>query len=360
MAEGEDKDSKTEEATEKRMRDAIEMGNVPLSRELPTFLSLGSALIAGTLLFGASVIRFRDALARFIDNPADWPLENTADAVNALRMAGMEGARLLIPVALLLMVAGIGGALLQNPPQLVGKRITPELSRISPLAGWKRIFGVAGLVEFAKSLFKLGAVVVVGYIVLKISRNEVIKAMFMEPSTLPELSRIVMVRIIAWIAALTLVLVVLDLVWSRLHWRKELRMSRQEVKEEVKHAEGNPQTKTRMRALGRARSRKRMLAAVPRATLVITNPTHFAVALRYVREEGGAPRVMAKGTDLMALKIRELAKANAIPIVEDKPLARSLYDTVEIDQLIPPQFYKAVAEIIHYLHLRKGAKTFRR
>jgi flagellar biosynthetic protein FlhB len=133
-------------------------------------------------------------------------------------------------------------------------------------------------------------------------------------------------------------------------------MSRQELKEEHKSSEGNPQVKARMRAIGRARSRKRMMAAVPQATLVITNPTHFAVALRYVREEGGAPRVLAKGVDQMAKAIRETAERHNIPIVEDKPLARSLYETVDVDQLIPPQFYKAVAEIIHYLHLRKAPR----
>jgi flagellar biosynthetic protein FlhB len=173
--------------------------------------------------------------------------------------------------------------------------------------------------------------------------------------TLPALARTIIIRIIAWVTLLVLVLVVVDLIWSRIHWRKELRMSKQEIKEEMKTAEGNPQVKARMRAIGRARSRKRMMAAVPQATLVITNPTHYAVALRYVQSEGGAPKVLAKGVDLVALKIREIAKAHSIPVVEDKPLARSLHENVEVDQLIPPQFYKAVAEIIHYLHVR-GAR----
>lgn len=356
MAEDEDKESKTEEATEKKLRDAMEKGNVPFSRELPTLFSLVAVVLAGSFLFAGSVLDLGNALARLLDNPADWPLENAADALALLRAFGRDAAMLLLPVVALLMAAGLIGALIQNPPRLVGQRLQPQFSRISPMAGWKRIFGVAGLVEFLKALFKLIAVGVVGFLALKATQAEVINAMFMDPVAIPALSRGVIVRITSWIAILTLILVVVDVIWSRRHWRNELRMSRQEVKEEHKSTEGNPQVKARMRAIGRARSRKRMMSAVPQATLVITNPTHYAVALRYVREEGGAPRVLAKGVDAVARAIRQTAEMHNIPIVEDKPLARSLYETVEVDQLIPPQFYKAVAEIIHYLHLRKAPR----
>ena len=360
MAEGEDKESKTEEATEKRMRDAIEKGNVPFSRELPTLLSLASIVLAGSFLFGGSIVQLRNSLSRFLDYPGQWDLDNPADAILILRTVGFDAAKLLLPVVLLFMLAGIAGAVLQNPPSLVGERIAPQLSRISPLSGWGRLFGIAGLVEFLKALFKLIAVALVGYLVMKATRSEVLSAMFMDPVTLPSLARNILVRLTAWVAGLTLALVVVDLIWSRIRWRKELRMSREELKEELKHAEGNPQVKARMRAIGRERSRKRMMSAVPKATLVITNPTHYAVALRYVRSEGGAPKVLAKGVDLIALKICEIAKEHDIPVVEDKPLARSLYDNVEVDQLIPPQFYKAVAEIIHFLHVRKSRKTYYR
>jgi len=356
MAEGEDKESKTEEATEKRLRDAVEQGNVPFSRELPTLLSLLAIVLAGSFMFSDSVVRLGNSLGRFVDNPGDWPLENAADALAVLRAVGFDAGMLLLPAVLLMMFAGLAGALLQNPPQLVAKRIQPQLSRISPIAGWGRIFGIAGFVEFLKSVFKLIAVAFVGFLALKATQAEVLSAMFMDPVTLPALSRGVLIRITGWVALLTLLLVVVDLIWSRQHWLQELRMSRQELKEEMKHGEGNPQVKARMRALARSRSRKRMIAAVPHATLVITNPTHYAVALRYVREEGGAPRVLAKGVDLLALKIREVAEQHGVALVEDKPLARSLYENVEVDQLIPPEFYKAVAEIIYYLHLRKDRR----
>ena len=143
-----------------------------------------------------------------------------------------------------------------------------------------------------------------------------------------------------------------DLVWSRLHWKRDLRMSRQDVKDEQKQMLGDPLVKARLRSVALERSRKRMMSAVPTATLVVANPTHYAIALRYVREEGGAPKVVAKGQDLIALKIREIAEANDIPVIEDKALARSMYDRVEVDMMIPPEFYRAIAEIVHFLNTR--------
>jgi flagellar biosynthetic protein FlhB len=163
-------------------------------------------------------------------------------------------------------------------------------------------------------------------------------------------------RLVATVAVATIILVAADVVWSRVSWQRELRMTRQEVKDELKQADGDPIVKARLRSLARDRLRKRMIAAVPRATLVIANPTHFAVALRYVREEGGAPLVIAKGQDLIALKIREIAAAHGIPVIEDKGLARSLYKAVEVDKMIPAEFYKAVAEIVFYV-LGRQART---
>jgi flagellar biosynthetic protein FlhB len=178
----------------------------------------------------------------------------------------------------------------------------------------------------------------------------------MEPAALPGLILSLASRLVATIAVATLVLVAADIVWTRVSWQRDLRMTRQEVKDELKQADGDPIVKARLRSLARDRMRKRMMAAVPRATLVIANPTHFAVALRYVREEGGAPLVVAKGQDLIALKIREIAAEHGIPIIEDKALARSLYKAVEVDKMIPPEFYKAVAQIVFFV-LGRQART---
>jgi flagellar biosynthetic protein FlhB len=159
-------------------------------------------------------------------------------------------------------------------------------------------------------------------------------------------------RLVSAIAIATIVLVAADLLWARFKWRSDLMMTKQEVKEEYKQMEGDPMVKARMRSLAQDRSRKRMLAAVPKATFVIANPTHYAIALRYERSEASAPIVVAKGQDLIALKIREIAEKNGVPVIEDKPLARSMYNHVEVDRMIPPDFYKAVAQILFYILTR--------
>ncbi len=356
MAEQTDKESKTEEATEKKKRDAIEKGNVATSREASTLASFVAILIAGSFFFTGNAIHLQNTMIRFIDDPGAWQMKTTGDIVALLHIVTLDIASFLAPLVLLLLIAGVSAALLQNPLQLTGERIKPQLSRISLAKGLKRIFGLQGLVEFGKSLFKLIAVAAVGVAAAIMSQYDVLASMFMEPVMVPSLLQDVIMRLVGWVVILSLALVAADVVWSRYKWRIDLRMSKQEVKDELKQTHGDPQIKARIRMIAKDRARKRMMAAVPRATLVVTNPTHYAVALRYVREEGGAPLVLAKGVDLVALKIREIAEENGVPVVEDKPLARSLYDSVEVDKLIPPEFYRAVAEIIYYLHIGKIRK----
>lgn len=224
------------------------------------------------------------------------------------------------------------------------------MNRISPAVGFKRIYGVQGLVEFGKSLFKI---VVVSTIVVLVLWNDyfaTLDLMFSDPVTIftamtSDLKQIMIVVLLA-----TAVLAIVDLFWTRHHWYTELMMTKQEVKEELKQSQGDPIVKSRLRSIQRDRARKRMISSVPRATLVIANPTHYAVALRYVREENDAPVVVAMGQDLVALKIRELAEKNGIPVFEDPPLARSMFAQVSADSVIPPVFYKAVAELIHRVY----------
>jgi flagellar biosynthetic protein FlhB len=356
MAEQNDKESKTEEASDKKIRDALEKGNVPTSREASTLATFIAIFIAGSFLLSGSIIQLQNALISFIDSPGAWQIKSSADAVALLHIIIADISRFLAPIILLLLFAGVSAALLQNPPQLATERIKPKLSNISLAKGLKRILGMQGLVEFGKSLFKLIAVATVGLVAARISQFDVLASMFTEPVIVPKLLQDVILRLVGWVALLSLALVAADIVWARYKWRYDLRMTKHEVKDELKQTQGDPQIKARIRTIARDRARKRMIAAVPRATLVITNPTHFAIALRYVREEGGAPMVLAKGKDFIALKIREVAEQHGVPIVEDKPLARSLYDNVEVDKLIPSQFYRAVAEIIYYLHLRKSRK----
>jgi len=314
-------------------------------------------LIAVFFFMSNNVVRLRFALENFIDHPGEFSLANGTDASALLQAASFEAASLIIPIVLVIALGGIVGSLFQNQPQLVLERIKPDASRISLSKGWIRIFGLKGQVEFLKALFKLTIVSAAGYLSLATAHEDFMNALFMEPSIVPGLMQDLVVRFLAAVAAATAVLVGADLAWSRISWRQDLRMSRQEVKDEIKQTEGDPLIKMRLRSLQRDRSRKRMMAAVPRATLVIANPTHYSIALRYVREEGGAPLVVAKGKDLIALKIRFIAEANGIPIYEDRALARSLYDSVEVERMIPAEFYKAVAGIILFLAARgKQAK----
>ncbi len=357
MPEAADKDSKTEEPTEKRTRDAIEQGNVPFSREASKFASLVGMLAVASLFAAGNTTSLRLSLQRFFDSPGAWPLESSADVVNLFSLLAWQMAAVLLPVVGILAAAGIASSLLQNPIQLVSDRIQPDLKRISIGAGWKRLFGAQGQVEFAKTFLRLLAVCVITYMLLRDSQTDILNAMFMDPNALPQLLLTLTLRLVSSIAIATVVLVAADLVWTHIFWKKELRMSRQEVKDEMRQLEGDPLMKARLRSLQRDRARKRMMAAVPKATLVIANPTHYAIALRYVRNENAAPLVVAKGKDLIALRIRELAEQHKIPVFEDKALARSLYDAVEVDKLIPAEFYKAVAEIIYFLFYARGAKA---
>jgi flagellar biosynthetic protein FlhB len=352
MAEPNDRESRTEEPTDRRIRDAIEKGNVPVSREASTFASLIGMLVVASLFFGGSVAQLQASLAYFIDNPGGWTLQNGSDAVELFQTIGLDAARLLAPALAVLAVAGVSASLLQNSPSVVAHRIQPDASRISLAKGWKRVFGVHGQVEFLRAAFKFSVICLVAVLLLRSAQYDVLNAMYMEPTALGELILATATQLIAGVAVATTVLVAADLVWSRVSWQRNLRMTRQELKDEMKQVDGDPIVKARMRSLARDRLRKRMIAAVPRATLVIANPTHYAVALRYVREEGGAPIVVAKGKDLIALRIRQVAEDHGIPVIEDKALARSLHDAVEVDRLIPPEFYKAVAQIIFFLFSR--------
>lgn len=357
MSEAPEKESKTEEATEKKVRDSVEKGQIPVSREAPIFASMLALLIIMSFLMSDNVRTLTYTLARLIDDPSGIRLRNGADAISFFTAIGMSVAGLIIPIIIVLMLAGLASSFLQNAPRLVFDRIQPQMSRLSIMKGWERIFGAQGRVEFAKSVFKFIAISLVVSIVLRAEEAVAVNALFSDPAAVPELVLTTAMRLVSAISIATIVLVSLDLVWARFHWRREMRMTKQEIKDEFKQAEGDPILKSRMRSLARDRARNTMLATVPKATLVIANPTHFAIALKYKQGEDAAPTVLAKGQDLIALKIREIAEKNDVPVVEDKALARSMYDVAQIDRMIPAEFFRPVAEIIYFLHSRKQQKT---
>ncbi|MGO4526281.1 flagellar biosynthesis protein FlhB [Microvirga sp. 2MCAF35] len=352
MSDTEDQDSKTEAPSDKKVRDAIEKGNIPFSREAPLFASILGILIVLAFAVRGTTKTLTEKLSLFVNRPQDFRLDSGTDAIALIHAVALETGQFLIPTIIILAACSLAASILQNVPSLVTERIRPQWNRISPVSGWKRIFGRQGLVEFAKSLFKFATMTLISMLLLKSEQYKVLNAMFTDPSLLPELMLTMAMRLVSAIAIATIVLVAADLLWARFKWRSDLKMTKQEVKEEYKQMEGDPMVKARMRSLAQDRSRKRMLAAVPKATFVIANPTHFAIAMRYERSEANAPIVVAKGKDLIALKIREIAEKNGVPVIEDKPLARSMYDHVEVDRMIPPDFYKAVAQILFYILTR--------
>src|SRR3954466_12514716 len=357
MAETTDQESKTEEATEKKSSDALEQGKIPASREASIFASMAALMVIQAFLIGQGVQQLTPMLTGFLDDPDGFPLSTGADAQNLLIVVGLQALRFLTPLLVTLAMFGLAASLLQNAPSLVLQRIAPDLSRISPLGGWNRLFGTQGLVEFAKSLFKLGSVTTVVAFVLRSSEAKAFEAMYTDPVALPEMILTIAMRIVSAICIATIVLVAIDLAWARFSWRRELRMTKREIKDEHKQSEGDPLVKARLRSLARDRSRQRMISSAAKASLVIANPTHYAIALRYQRDENSAPLVLAKGMDALALKIRAVAEENNIPVIENKALARALYEAVQVDQVTPAEFFRPVAEIIYFLQSRKAARA---
>lgn len=343
MAEGQEQDDKTEEASERRIEQALERGDVPRSADLQGFLTLAAGVTATAMLLPAVGPDLTSRLAGMLGRAhhgLDMPGVGQALGVAGLAVAG--------PM-LAIVAAGIGAALIMHRPMLATDPLMPKFSRISPAAGLKRLFGKDNAVQFGKSLLKLAAVCAVLWLVLWPERARIIGLGRVESlaAAVTETGRLtgrLALSVLIFYAAIA----AFDAFWARLTWKKRLRMSLHEVKQEHKEAEGNPEIKARVRSLRQQRSRQRMMAAVPKATVILVNPTHYAVALLY--EKGmPAPRCIAKGVDELALRIREVAREHRVPVVENPPLARALHAAVEVDDTIPPEHFKAVAEVIGFV-----------
>ncbi|MBX3579401.1 MAG: flagellar biosynthesis protein FlhB [Rhizobiaceae bacterium] len=359
MADAPDKDSKTEEATEKKIRDTVEKGQLPHSKEVAILASFLAILAYAVFFAKDSMVELSGFLATFLEKPEVWPLQTEADIIALYRVIFVEIAKALSAVLILIVVAGIGASVLQHMPAFVLDRIAPKASRISLSQGWSRMFGLQGWVEFLKSLGKLAFTLVILIFVLSETHLRLLSGMITPPSVFGLVIRDVAIDILTAITFVMLVIAAADFVWSRFHWLRDLRMTKQEVKDEHKQNDGDPLVKARIRSVARDRARNRMMAAVPKATLVIANPTHYAIALKYVRDQDEAPVVLAKGMDLVALKIRAIAEENGIPVFEDVTLARSMYKQVSVDSMIPPQFYHAVAELVKIVYAN-GARAPKR
>ncbi|MGF1631461.1 MAG: flagellar biosynthesis protein FlhB [Kiloniellaceae bacterium] len=352
---GEDDDSqKTEEPTSKRLSDAREKGQVARSQEVSHwFMILALALVVG--IFSPSLMSDIGGVMRpFLERPHLMALEAgglrdvlTAAAFDILKVS-------TIPLAIIL-AAGLAAGTIQNGIIVTTEQIQPKLSKIGLKRGFKKMFSTRALADFLKGLLKLVVVGVVVCLIIWPDRHILLAIPTMPVEAMLALVRIESVKVIVGVLAVMSLIALVDVLYQRFQHNKELRMTKQQVKDEHKQSEGDPQIKGRLRQIRFERARKRMMAAVPEADVVITNPTHYAVALKYDQSTMEAPRVVAKGVDNIALRIREVAEEHNVAIVENPPVARALHAAVEIDQEIPPEHYKAVAEIIGYvMRLKKG------
>jgi len=353
MSDTADHESKTEQPSQKRITDTIEKGNVPFSKEVVTFVSLAGALLAITLTGTVSTRHLFDILYGSFDHLEEFPLDNGADAAQVLLRYFQAAFLVILPFSAVIAVGGIIGSIGQNVPSAALERLMPKMERISPAENFKRIFGTQGLVEFAKSVAKIAVVALLLYHVFSGNFADLTGNLASDVSNLPLRILDFTKAMLAPVCIFAFLLAIFDTVITRMRWYRNLRMTRQELKEELKQSEGDMQLKERIKQIGRQRVRKRMMAELPKATLVVVNPTHYAVAMRYVPAEGGAPVIIAKGVDNLALKIRQFCEENNISVIEDKPLARALHKSCEVGTMIPPDFYKAVAEIIHFIEMRK-------
>ena len=353
MADQQDDTEKSEEPTQKRLDEALERGDVVKSQEVNTWFVLGAATLILLSFSGQMSSGLNGLLRGLLANAHAIP----ADGRGLIAVMQQLGIGTIAAVALplgILALAAIAGNMVQHRLVWSGESLKPKLSKISPGAGFKRLFSKIALMNFVKGLIKLALVGAIMTMILWPKRHQLDGLVTMDPAVVLLLTRALSLDVLGAVVAVLAIIAAADYLFQYRQWYNRLKMSLQELKEEFKQTDGDPHIKAKIRQLRVERMKKRMMAAVPQASVIITNPTHYAVALQYDRGMG-APVCLAKGLDNIALKIREVAAKHNIPIVENPPLARALHATVEIDEEVPPEHYKAVAEVIGYVMRLKGA-----
>ena len=349
---------KTEKPTAKRIADAREQGQVVRSPDMTggLVLGLGSIMLAvGGAFWSDSLMQVTRHILRQMAKTTPM---TTGQWSYTLMDVGTVIFSLVVPLGLALMVAGVGAHLAVTGLLFTTKPLVPNLSKLNPMTGFQRLFNKDKLVELGKSLLKFGLLAAVLYGVV-VGGSEKLATWYQLPlgtvlalGLWPQITTLMM-----WASAAFVLVGVIDWRWNAWQYEKKLMMSRQDVIDERKNQDGDPRMKARQRRMGRQLVEKRQLSSVPKADVIINNPTHFSVAIQYDPDLGPAPRVIAKGQDFFALKIRETAKQHGVPMVENKPLAQSLYKTVDVDQMIPPDLFVAVAEVLAYVYAQnKGRK----
>jgi len=349
-----DDDGKTEEPTGKRLSQAREEGDIIVSQEVKSAASLAAILVVVWWVLPPVMNKAKSYLAILMAQPHLIRVTTEPELVEMLRsLAARMTLLIAVPLAVLL-GAGFAAAFGQTGWLITTKKITPDLNKLNPLNGLKRIFSLNGAVDLGKNILKM---ILVSFLFYLVVRGKVHFLPLLPTMELPDILSFlhqILVRLLMTILAVQVVIAGGDYMYQRHQYMKKLRMTKQEVKDEHRQSEGDPMVKARIRGLRLQRARQRMMAAVPKADVVVTNPTHFACALKYDPDSMNAPVLVAKGQDLVAFRIRELAEQHDIMIVENPPLARALYAAVEIDREVPPEHYKAVAEVISYVFRLKG------
>lgn len=345
---------RTERATGKRRMEARKRGQVALSREIPSALILITLL--GVFYFAGSRVLdgFLQLFGGFFGQLHAARLRSISDAGALAAELCLQGFLLMVPIILPLLVAGWIGHVLQIGFEMHAEPLAPKLSKLNPVSGAKRIFSLRGAVEMVKSIVKILFVGVIAWSVVSGYLTELPTLVRRDIAGIWEFTHTAAFRIIFYVCLAMIVLAVLDYAYQRWQYEQSLKMTKQEVKDERKQAEGDPQIKSRIRSLQRQAAYHRMIAEVPRADVVITNPTHLAVALRFDPAEMAAPRVVAKGADHIAARIRDIAREHGVPLVENKNLAQALYKLAEPGDSIPVDLYRAVAEVLAYVYRLKG------
>jgi flagellar biosynthetic protein FlhB len=349
MAEKDEGQERTEEGTPKRREEAREKGRVARSREVSSVAGLAACLIYFYFNATGLLEKITAIMTSTFRSAGRVPI--SIDNVQIL-LTGLlfKVFVLLMPIFIVVFVVGIFANVIQVGALFSPSAIQPELSKIDPLKGLQRLFSMNSFVEFIKNILKMLIIGIVSYLVIK---NEINGFLPLAEQTVWEillyLGKITF-KILLTTCWILIILAILDYVYQRWEYEKGLRMSRQEIKEEFKNSDGDPAIKARIKRLQREMSRKRMMAAVPKADVIITNPTHLAVAVRYDQDSGIAPCVVAKGADFISEKIRNIGRENNIPIVENKPLAQVLYKMVQLNETIPENLYRSVAEVLAFVY----------
>jgi len=346
-----DGQEKTEAATPRRLQQAREEGRVPLSRELPSLSVLGVLAIMMTMVMPHVA---HDLTLRLATFPAQLNRLDLSDGgAGVLHMAMMDVVLAIWPFLLVAVVGGVATTMLQTGFLFHPEALIPDLARLAPQRGLSRIFGMHSITEAIKGIAK---VLVVGWAcwhVLSLELPGLVQSPYWGPQLLADRTARQILHVLMTMIVAQGIIAVIDILWVRLRLAQDLRMSREDIKQETKDTDGDPRIKMRLRQLRFSRARRRMRAAMKTATVVVTNPTHYAVALSYDRAKNAAPRVVAKGVDSMAARIRDMALEFGVPMVANPPLARALH-RVELDTDIPPEHYQAVAELIAYVWRLRG------